>query len=62
MSLPAVSKHIKVLEGARLVKRTRRGSYYFLRLDAAAMKRADERRIDKGGRHEDPRARREALT
>src|SRR5262245_3036818 len=42
MSLPAVSKHIKVLEGARLVKRTQRGRYYFLRLDGAAMKRADE--------------------
>ena len=42
MSLPAVSKHIKVLEGARLVKRTRKGSYSYLRLDGAAMKRADE--------------------
>ena len=41
MSLPAVSKHIKVLEGARLVKRTRKGSYSYLRLDAGAMKRAD---------------------
>jgi DNA-binding transcriptional ArsR family regulator len=42
MSLPAVSKHIKVLEGARLVKRTRKGSYSYLRLDGAAMKRADQ--------------------
>lgn len=42
MSLPAVSKHIKVLEGARLVTRTRQGSYWFLRLDAAAMERADQ--------------------
>lgn len=41
MSLPAVSKHIKVLEGARLVRRTRKGSYSYLRLDGAAMKRAD---------------------
>ncbi len=42
MSLPAVSKHIKVLEGARLVKRTRKGSYSYLRLDGAAMKHADQ--------------------
>ena len=42
MSLPAVSKHIKVLESARLVKRTRKGSYSYLRLDGAAMKRADQ--------------------
>ncbi len=42
MSLPAVSKHIKVLEGARLVKRTRKGSYSYLRLDGAALKRADQ--------------------
>jgi DNA-binding transcriptional ArsR family regulator len=42
MSLPAVSKHIKVLEGARLVRRTREGSYWYIRLDAAAMKHADQ--------------------
>lgn len=41
MSLPAVSKHIKVLEGASLVKRTRKGSFSYLRLDGAAMKQAD---------------------
>ena len=41
MSLPAVSKHIKVLEGARLVKRRRRGRFSYLRLDAVAMKQAD---------------------
>jgi len=36
MSLAAVSKHVKVLERARLVQRTRRGSFSFLRLNGRA--------------------------
>ena len=37
ISLAAVSKHVKVLERARLVQRTRRGSYSYLSLNARAM-------------------------
>jgi len=37
ISLAAVSKHVKVLEQARLVRRTRRGSFSYLRLDGRAM-------------------------
>lgn len=36
MSLNAVSKHVKVLERAKLVRRTRRGRVHTLALDAAA--------------------------
>jgi len=38
MSLNAVSKHIKVLEGARLVRRTRRGREHTLELDPAPLR------------------------
>ena len=37
ISLAAVSKHVKVLERARLVERTRRGSYSYLSLNGKAM-------------------------
>jgi len=37
MSLAAVSKHVKVLERARLVRRSRRGSYSYLSLDGKAL-------------------------
>jgi len=37
MSLAAVSKHVKVLERARLVRRSRRGSFSYLSLDGKAM-------------------------
>jgi DNA-binding transcriptional ArsR family regulator len=37
MSLAAVSKHVKVLERARLVERERRGSFSYLRLRGEAM-------------------------
>ena len=40
MSLAAVSKHLKVLERAGLVSRTREGRVHHLRLDAAPLKEA----------------------
>jgi DNA-binding transcriptional ArsR family regulator len=42
MSLAAVSKHVGVLERARLVSRTRRGSFSYLSLNAQAMESADQ--------------------
>jgi DNA-binding transcriptional ArsR family regulator len=38
MSLNAVSKHVKVLERAGLVRRTRRGREHYLRLHAAPLR------------------------
>jgi len=38
MSLNAVSKHVKVLERARLVRRTRHGREHTLELDAAPLR------------------------
>lgn len=40
MSLPAVSKHVKVLEDAGLLRRTRDGRVHRLRLDPAPMQEA----------------------
>ncbi len=40
MSLPAVSKHLRVLEEARLLKRRRRGREHLLELQAAPLKDA----------------------
>ena len=40
MSLPAVSKHLKVLEGVGLLRRERQGRVHRCRLDAAAMREA----------------------
>jgi DNA-binding transcriptional ArsR family regulator len=40
MSLPAVSKHLRVLENAGLVRRRRRGRVHSLKLEAAPMKQA----------------------
>jgi DNA-binding transcriptional ArsR family regulator len=40
MSLPAVSKHLRVLEKAGLVRRRRRGRLHSLKLRAAPMKEA----------------------
>jgi DNA-binding transcriptional ArsR family regulator len=37
MSLPAVSKHVAVLERARLVRRTRRGRVRYCRVDPARL-------------------------
>ena len=40
MSLPAVSKHLRVLEHAGLIRRHRDGRVHRLKLDAAPMKHA----------------------
>ena len=40
MSLPAVSKHLRVLERAGLVRRHRRGRVHQMKLEAAPMKQA----------------------
>ena len=40
MSLPAVSKHLRVLEGAGLVRRHRDGRVHRLKLDAKPMQQA----------------------
>jgi DNA-binding transcriptional ArsR family regulator len=42
MSLAAVSKHLKVLEGAELIARERRGSFHIVRLQARSLKQAEE--------------------
>ena len=42
MSLPAVSKHLHVLERAGLVRRRRRGRIHQLRLEAAPMRQAQQ--------------------
>ena len=42
MSLAAVSKHVKVLERARLVHRDRRGSFSYLSLNPGAMQTAGQ--------------------
>ncbi len=40
MSLPAVSKHVSVLEKAGLLKRSRLGREHYLKLEAAPMRQA----------------------
>jgi DNA-binding transcriptional ArsR family regulator len=42
MSLPAVSKHLRVLEAAGLIRRHRSGRVHRLKLEAAPMKQAQE--------------------
>lgn len=42
MTLAAVSKHIQVLERAHLIRRRRTGSFYHIRLDADALRSAEE--------------------
>ena len=42
MSLPAVSKHVRVLENAGLIKREIDGRVHRCTLDAAAMRAADD--------------------
>ena len=42
MSLAAVSKHLKVLEAADLIARERRGSFQIVRLNATALKPAND--------------------
>jgi DNA-binding transcriptional ArsR family regulator len=40
ISLAAVSKHLKVLEGAGLVRREKRGSFQYVRTNATPMREA----------------------
>ncbi len=42
MSLPAISKHLRVLENAGLIRRRRSGRVHTLKLEAAPMKQAQE--------------------
>src|SRR5262245_14050813 len=42
MSLAAVSKHLKVLDRAKLIHRRKRGSFYYVRLNAEALMTAEE--------------------
>jgi DNA-binding transcriptional ArsR family regulator len=42
VQLAAVSKHLKVPESADLIHREKRGSFQLLRLNAQALKRAEE--------------------
>ena len=42
MSLPAVSKHLRVLENAGLIRRRRRGRVHSLKLQAAPMRQASQ--------------------
>ena len=41
VSLAAISKHLKVLERARLISREKRGSFQIVRINAAPMKEAE---------------------
>ena len=42
MSLPAVSKHLRLLENAGLIRRRRKGRVHRLKLEAAPMKQASQ--------------------
>jgi DNA-binding transcriptional ArsR family regulator len=42
MSLPAISKHLKLLENANLVTRERQGRVHYLKLSAEPMSEANE--------------------
>lgn len=42
MSVPAVSKHLKLLENAKLIKRTREGRTHHLKLCAKPMSEAND--------------------
>jgi len=46
MSLVAVSKHLNVLEKARLISRSKRGSSYYVRLEPIALKPARDWFLD----------------
>ena len=41
MSLPAISKHLKVLEGAQLISRTKEAQYRPCKLEIAPLQEAD---------------------
>jgi len=42
MSLPAVSKHLRIIERAGIIKRIKRGKFYHFKLVAKPMKGASE--------------------
>lgn len=42
MSLAAVSKHLKVLESAKLIERRKEGSFQIIRLNPKTLKNADQ--------------------
>lgn len=42
ISLPAISRHLKVLEHARLIKRLRHGREHLIRAHAAGLKEAQQ--------------------
>lgn len=42
MSLPAISKHLKLLESAKLISRERKGRVHYLKLCGAPMSEASE--------------------
>lgn len=42
MSLPAVSKHLKVLGRAHLIKRRKEGSFHIIKLNAKGLKSAEQ--------------------
>jgi len=42
ISLPAISKHLRVLEDARLIRRQRRGREHLIRANTAAMRDAQQ--------------------
>src|ERR1700733_13158221 len=42
MSLPAISKHLKLLESANLISRTRKGREHYLKLCANPMSEAND--------------------
>lgn len=42
MSLPAVTKHLKVLEGAKLITKTREAQWRSCKLNAAELKQASD--------------------
>ena len=42
MSLPAVSKHLRILENAGLIRRKRKGRVHSLNLEAAPMREANQ--------------------
>jgi DNA-binding transcriptional ArsR family regulator len=42
MSLAAVSKHLKILDRARLIRRSKRGSFYYVTLNPEALMNAEQ--------------------
>lgn len=42
ISLPAISKHLKILENAHLIERTKQGREYHIRLQPQALKTVSE--------------------